>query len=573
MLAHDFGQPQALLHNPVGVKTVKYLLLCLTVLICASAQFAVASVDAHAEFSVRDFGATGNGTALDTPAVQKAIDTCAAGGGGRVSFGPGVYLCGSLHLKTGVCLCLDAGATLKGSRNNADFDPPEKLGFPNGADDETSLFHYALVWAEDAERIGITGEGTIDSNYDDRHGPKTIALKRCKHADIRGVRLLNAPNYNISLLGTDNVNIDGVTILNGYADGIDPDTCHNVRIANCHIESRDDAIVLKTSFSLGERRSCENVTVTNCLLASQANCFAIGTETGGDIKSVTLDNCVMTNFAENDPEGNHATSGISLRSVDGANIDRVAISNVVMNNACCPLFIRLGSRLRDHAPAPGSIRNIVISNIVATNASWTAVLSGIPGYCVTGITLSNIRLEYAGGGPLEARKSPVPERERTYPSANMFGTLPAYGLYCRHAKDVVLSNVALLTTDRFMRMPLTKAERNGNPYWQSPGKLSEDFKGDTPGTAFVAEDVDGLDIGGLQALTGGKADPVIQFTNVRDATVHGNRAPQNTGVYLDLHGKQTDRIIVTGNSLHEAKKIVQCSAEVHRKAVLIKDKR
>ncbi len=538
-----------------------------TCFLCLFAWVATASDDTHRGFSVRDYGAVGNGTTLDTAAVQKAIDACAAGGGGRVYFGPGTYLCGSLHLKSGVCLSLDAGATLKGSRNNADFDPPEKLGFPNGADDETALFHYALVWAEDAERIAITGEGTIDSNYDDRHGPKTIALKRCTFVDIRGVRLLNAPNYNISLLGTDNVNIDGVTILNGYADGIDPDACQNVRISNCHIEARDDAIVLKTSFSLGERRSCENVTVSNCFLASQANCFAIGTETGGDVKSVTLDNCVMTNFAERDPEGSHATSGISLRSVDGANIDRVAISNVVMNNACCPLFIRLGSRLRDHAPVPGSIRNIVINNVVATNASWTAVLSGIAGYSIEGVTLSNIRLEYAGGGPLEACKSPVPERERTYPSANMFGTLPAYGLYCRHAKDIVLNNVALLTTDRFMRMPLTKVERNGNPYWQAPEKLPDDFKGDDAGSAFVAEDVVGLDVEGLQTRADGKENPLIQFTDVRQALLHGNRAPENTGVYLEVHGKETGHITLAGNALHEARQVVQRGSEVGRKAV------
>ena len=522
--------------------------------------------------NVRDFGAVGDGAVLDTAAVQKAIDTCATGNGGTVHLGPGIYLCGSLHLKSGVFLHLDAGATLKGSKNNADYDPPEKLGFPNGADDETSLFHYSLLWAEDAERLGITGEGTIDSNYDDRHGPKTIALKRCRFVDIKGVRLCNAPNYNISLLGTDNVNIDGVTILNGYADGIDPDACHNVRIANCHIESRDDAIVLKTSFALGERRSCENVSVTNCFLASQANCFAVGTETGGDVKSVTVDNCVMTNFAEQDPEGNHATSGISLRSVDGANIDRVAISNVAMTNACCPIFIRLGSRLRDHAPAPGSIRNIIISNVVATNASWPCAISGIPGHDVDGVTLTNIRAEYAGGGPLEARILPVPEKEKAYPSANMFSVLPAYGLYCRHAKNLVLSNVQLLTTERFMRMPLTKATRNGNPYWQAPDKLAENFKGDNPGTAFVAEEVDGLDVGGLQARAGGKEDPVVQFTDVRNAMLHANRAPQNTGVYLDLHGEQTSGITLTGNALRDAKKTVQCSTEVRKKAIYIREK-
>src|SRR5262249_53425289 len=154
-------------------------------------------------------------------------------------------------------------------------------------------FHQALIWAEDAERIAITGTGTIDGNRKRRGGPKPIALKRCKFVAIRGVTIRDSPNYCISLLGTDYVAIDGVTILNGYSDGIDPDCCHHVRISNCHIESWDDAIVPKTSFSLGKRRSTEDVTVTNCVLASNCNCFKLGTESGGDYRNITVSNCTM----------------------------------------------------------------------------------------------------------------------------------------------------------------------------------------------------------------------------------------------------------------------------------------
>ena len=525
---------------------------------------------AGSPYRARDFGALGDGTVLDTAAVQKTIDACAAGGGGTVYLGPGVYLCGGLRLKTGVYLYLDAGCTLKGSPKNSDYEKCEALGFKNDADSETSFFHFSLIWAEDAERLGVVGEGTIDSNYVKRHGPKTIAFKRCRFVDIKGVRLLNAPNYNISLLGTDFVNIDGVTILNGFADGIDPDACRNVRISNCHIESRDDAIVPKTSFSLGERRSCENITVANCFLASRANCFKLGTESGGDFKHITVANCVMSNFAGEIPGANHATSGISLESVDGANVEDVLISNVSMNNACCPIFIRLGGRCRDRASSPGSLRNVSISHVVALNASWTSSITGIPGYCPDGITLSDLRLVYASAPLPGANKdAPVPEQEKQYPTANMFGPLPAYGLYVRHVKNLTLSNIELQCADQFARVPLTGRKRNDYPYWQAPDTASNPSATKDPGTALIADDVIGFDIDGLQACANTQGNPVLQFINVRHAFLRGSRAPAATGVYLDVRGSQTSGVDLIGNQLRDAKTLVHCAAEVGRKTVRV----
>jgi hypothetical protein len=548
--------------NPKGLFLIGLLLLT------ARAQADVAA--ANSSFKLREYGAKADGTTLDTAAAQKAIDACAAGGGGTVYFGPGTYLCGSVRLKTGVYLYLDAGATLKGSTQVSDYDKCEDLGFKNDADSETSFFHFSLIWAEDAERIGVIGEGTIDSNFTKRHGPKTIAFKRCRFVDVKGLRLLNAPNYNISLLGTDYVNIDGVTIRNGYADGIDPDACHNVRISNCHIESRDDAIVPKTSFSLGERRSCENITVANCFLASHANCFKLGTESGGDFKHITVANCVMRNFGGESPGADHATSGISLESVDGANVEDVLISNISMYNACSPIFIRLGRRLRDSAPAAGSLKNVSISHVVALNASWTSSITGVPGFYPDGITLSDIRLVYAATAvPAAGNGAPVPEQEKAYPTANMFGPLPAYGFYLRHVKNVVLSGIQLQCADHFVRVPITSRKRNSYPYWQAPDAPATSRSADDPGTALVADDVDGLEIDALIARASTQGEPVLQFTNVRDSFLRSSRAPANTGVYLDLRGEHTTGIELKGNQLQKAKTPIRRAPEVARKAVRI----
>jgi polygalacturonase len=176
--------------------------------------------------------------------------------------------------------------------------------------------------------VAILGTGMIDVNRTKRGGPKPIALKRCKYVTIKDITIRNAPNYAISMLGTGYVNIDGVNIFNGYYDGIDPDSCRHVRIANCQIETWDDAIAPKASFSLGVRRAVEYLAVTNCILVTNCNAFKLGTESGGGFKYITVSNCVIYNRATGRPP----VSGIAIESVDGGDIDGVTISNISMMN-------------------------------------------------------------------------------------------------------------------------------------------------------------------------------------------------------------------------------------------------
>ena len=548
-------------------RKMKLAIVCVPLVLLGMAATAGVPANAFAFLSlcnVRAFGATGNGSALDTTAVNSAIETCAKAGGGTVYFAAGTYLCGSLHLRSGVTLWIDAGATIKASPNNADFDPIETLGFKNDADDETSFFHHALIWGEDVERIAIVGQGTIDGNRTKRHGPKNIALKRCKFVTIRDVRLLNCPNYNISMLGTDNVNIDGVTILNGYADGIDPDACHNVRISNCHIETTDDAIVPKASFSLGERRGCENIAVENCFLASVCYCFKLGTESGGDFKWIAVTNCVMTGLAGRGP----ASGGIALESADGANIDGVTVSNITMYNVQSPIFLRLENRGRDMAvPTPGSLKNVIISSVAAQDAGLTCSVVGIPGHRIEGVTLSDIRVMFRGGTALRPAGEAVPENIDGYPDADMFGALPAYGLYCRHVSGLTLSNVQLLAKPGFWRLQVTDVtnvdDRNLDwstdpPGGSHPGPL---------GPALVCDDVSALTIDGLQAGASDDGSPVIRLENVRGAVIRGSTAPEGTNTYLEAAGAETRDVFLAANDLSRAKKAVSVAAGA-RKPVL-----
>ncbi len=513
-------------------------------------------------FNVRDHGARGDGKAKDTAGVQKAIDACAERGGGTVLLPAGTYLCGSIHLRSNVTLRLEAGATILGSQDATDYDKIEKLDFKNASDAETSFFHHALIWGEEVERIAIVGEGVIDSNRDRRHGPKAIALKRCKYVDITGVRLQNCPNYNISLLGTDFVNIDGVTILNGHADGIDPDSCRNVRIANCHIESWDDAIVPKSSFSLGERRSCENITVTNCYLATGCNAFKLGTESGGDFKHITVGNCVMAGLPGDRP----ALGGVALESVDGANIDGVAVSNLSMHNVSTPVFIRLGNRGRDMAtPVPGSLKNVVMDNIVATDASNTCSITGIPGARVDGVSLSNICIRFKGGCAWRPADEAVPECEADYPDTDMFAALPAYGMYVRHTDSLVLRNVQLLFDDAFWRIATRKEH---DVEWPADGGTPTPSAPGQPGPALVCDDVGGLSIDMLQTRTAPEGGSVLRFVNVRDALLRGSFAPEGAKTYLEVSGKSTKGIHLIGNVLDSAEKAVFVSGADEKEVVV-----
>jgi len=513
-------------------------------------------------YKVRDYGAAGDGERKDTGAVQEAIDACAEGGG-TVYFAPGTYLCGSLHLRTGVTLWLDAGATILGSKDKDDYDPYEELDFENDADSETTYFHYALVWGEDVERVGILGSGTIDSNRRRRGGPKAIALKRCRHVAIKGITVRHCPNYCISMLGTDYVNIDGVTLLDGYCDGIDPDSCRNVRIANCHIETWDDAIVPKASFSLGERRACENITVTNCYLATGCQNFKLGTESGGDFKRIALSNCVMDCLEGHRP----ALAGIAIESVDGANIDGVVVSNVTMRNVQAPVFIRLGNRGRDmETPVPGTLKNVSISNVVATGACQTSSITGIPGHAVEGVTLSSIRIRYAGGPAYHPSDEATPEAIAEYPDPRIFGALPVYGLFCRHVDDLTLSNVHLLAEDGFWR--LTTENRRGVDWAAGAARPTPSAPGPL-GHALLCDDVTGLSVEGLRATPCASGAALLRLVNVRDALVRGCMAPARTEVFVEAIGGETRRISLLANDLRHAKRAVVLGEGAPPEAVVV----
>jgi len=325
-----------------------------------------------------------------------------------------------------------------------------------------------------------------------------------------------------------------VSRCNANNDGIDIDGCQRVRIANCDIRSGDDAIVLKSTLN----RPCKHVVVANCVLSSDCNAFKLGTESTGGFENIVMNNCVIYDTR---------LSGIALETVDGGTLDRVNISNVSMDNVRSPIFVRLGNRARPFeqgAPKPGMgmLRNVSLSDIQATGADPIGcAIAGLPGHPVENLTLSNIRIRFAGGGKDADAQRPIEEKPEAYPEYSMFGRLPAYGFYRRQARNV-----------RFDRVEV--------------GSLAPDAR-----PSLVCEDMDGLRLSAWSALTGSATGPDMRLENVRDALIQSCGSARKSGVFLKVSGKDSSAIRLGANALNAASQLVETAPEVPRGAVTTGD--
>lgn len=392
---------------------------------------------ASGSIDVTQFRADPTGKRLSTSAIQAAIDA-ASRTGGTVRFPAGTYQSGTLTLKSNVCLHLESGAVLRGSRDLADY--PSRV--PKIRSYTDTYTERSLLYAEDAENIAIEGHGLMDGQGASFHGPYKvrpymIRMINCRHVSVSDVTLIDSPMWVQHYLACDDVSIRGVNVrsrVNSNNDGIDIDACHHVRISDCDIWSGDDAIVLKSTLD----RPARDVVVTNCVLSSRCNALKLGTETNGGFENIAISNCTVYETR---------LSGVALEIVDGGTLDRVLVSNVVMNNVGAPVFVRLGDRGRPFAegglrPGAGRLRNVILRDIVASGGSRVGcAISGIPDHQIEELTLDNVHLEFVGGGTKADADRDPPENADRYPEHSMFGALPAYGLFCRHVRNLRLHAV------------------------------------------------------------------------------------------------------------------------------------
>jgi hypothetical protein len=446
---------------------------------------------AQGGLNILSAGAVADGETDNARSIQSAIDRMSARGGGRVTVPPGNFLSGPLVLKSGVELHLQKGARLLASPNPTLYN---QVGWMRG-----------FISAKGARDISITGQGVVDGQGQEymlelfkrlrggelqqdsiwlykRPGGRImdVFLLQCRNVRVTGVTLKNSTDWVQDYRDCDSVVIDRVTVQSTAYwnnDGLDVTDSRHVRITNCYINSSDDGICLKSE---DPRLGCEDVYIDSNTVRSSASAFKLGTASHGGFRRITLRNLTVFDTYR---------SAIAIEAVDGGLVEDIDIRHVTARNTGNAIFIRRGHRNTDGLP--GVLRKIRIADVKAEvpllkpdqgypiegppdhlNPGFDRMpirpshyhiyghpflpynllpssIAGLPGFPVQDVVLEDVDITYGGGGDRSVAHIPledlgrVPENRAQYPEFSMFGELPAWGFYLRHAEGVVFRNVTL----------------------------------------------------------------------------------------------------------------------------------
>jgi len=510
-----------------------------------------ASLLLHAgDIDITKYGAVGDGKTLNTTSIQKAIDDCNAGGGGKVIFPEGKFLSGTIVLKNNVTLSFKKNSVLLGSTNVEDYKNMDPFADGLGTD-----VGWALLVAVDAKNIGIEGEGIIDGQgsklkeeqikTDNRsegkrwgRRPFLLRIVRCDGVTVKGITLNYSAAWTSHYFQSKNILIENVKIVSRgvpHNDGIDIDGCQDVRIKDCDVTSGDDALCFKTTSS---KMACSNIVVTGMKLKSSQGAIKMGTESMAPFENIKISDCYIY-------ETNNG--GIKLLTVDGAHLRNVEISNITMVEVKTPILIRLGSRLsvfrkgQDTQQQTGTLENVVIKNVKA-KASDSAqlkppsgiLITGVPGHYITDLTLENIEIDLIGDGTAENSRQAVTEAVDKYPEVKTFGPIiPAYGLWARHVKGLKLKNITFRLQHNDLR------------------------------PAFIIEDGKDIEITDCKIPGTTGAQSIVRLENVDGAVISKTESNGNADAFVRVEGNESKNIKLLNNKIKGAKKNVELASGVN----------
>lgn len=483
-----------------------------------------------------------------TQAIQNAIEKASKNGGGTLFFPAGEYLTGALKLKSNLTIYLDSGALLKFSDNFDDYLPYVEMRY-EGIMMQT---FSPLFYAKDAENITIKGRGVIDgqgkawwnevyrietakekippTKYQtmweeqnkgivyspyyqrtiDKHffRPSFFQTINCKNILIEGVTFQNSPFWTINPEFCENITITGITIFNPHSpntDGINPSSCKNVHISNCHISVGDDCITIKSGRDADGRKyakPCENVTITNCTMLSGHGGVVIGSEMSGGIKKITISNCVFDG----------TDRGIRIKSARGRGgvVEDIRVDNIVMKNIKEEAFVLDLFYDKTNVAEPVSektpiFKNIHLSNITGSNVNKAGLIRGIAEMPIQNISFSNINIDAKEGFEINT------------------------------AKDVEFHDVKVNTTI---------------------------------GSSFKIENSQNFIFDNSNSSTPIKGVSIIKLTNVSNVFIHNNFPFNATDVFLEADGKATKDIFLKNNVFNHVNTVVKKGKELGKNAIV-----
>ena len=429
-----------------------------------------------ADYNIRDYGAVNDTTVLSTKAIQQAIEECHQAGGGRVVIPTGQYKSGSIVLRSNVNLHLEMGATLYGSTSLEDYQRQKSSYLSLRTQQQT----VQLIYADSVSHVVIDGYGTIDGqgrtfvkqSWNDEGITRPHLLRFIQSSDIvvKDITLRNSGCWMQHYLACTRLTIDGIKVFNrnNYNnDALDIDGCHDVIVRGMIADSDDDAITLKST----SPRLCENVNISNCVVSSHCNAVKLGTETNGGFRNICISGIVVKP-SEDQKEKFFGqwigSSAISLEIVDGGVLENVMVSDITIEGTESPIFIKLGNRARgyrenqviDHV---GKIDGVHLQNIQIRNAGTMGCsITGLPGHPVQNIWVRDISFHHKGGVTANdmtaIEQSVADEKEKEYPEATMWGNLPSKGFFIRHASNVHLEGIEIITSQPDVRPDIVKTD-------------------------------------------------------------------------------------------------------------------